>query len=117
MAKAMDNVTLLMATQGIPISNPVAYMRNVISELNKLAKKMGSIIISKKGTEYIIEQLNTQLMFNSAPVVWDFIDILWAYPEDDQISEEHRNSLEKTVSRVLTLDHVKLDTVKEEKMN
>lgn len=117
LSKAMDNVSLLMATQSIPISHPVAYMKNVISELNKLAKKMGSILISKKGTEYLIDQLNTMLMFNSSPVVWDFIDILWAYPEDDQISDEHRSSLEKTVSRILTIDHTKMDAIKEEKLN
>ena len=48
-------------------------------------------------------------MIRSNLTAWDIIEILWDLPETTATSENHKDGLMKTVSRVVTLDHQSMD--------
>lgn len=96
-------------TIGITLQNPGAYAKNVCDELNKLAKKMSGMQIPGKTVKTFISSVEGLSMIRSNLTVWDVIEILWDLPESTGTGENYKDSLMKTVSRVINLDHTGLD--------
>ena len=109
--KAKDNVTLLANTATIVLQNPLAYLKNAIEKLNGLAKRMGSLPIGKKAAQDLENNLEDMLWVSSKITVWDIIELLWDYPAQSS-SDDNRLSTERTVSRILSLNHAELDVIK-----
>lgn len=85
-----------------PIKDANKFFDKAIAELNKLARKMSSSPIGKDAKEKLKQEVDTLVQFQTL-TLWDFIEILWQLPAKAQ-SEASRESLEKTVSRILVLD-------------
>lgn len=106
--KAQNNAAKLLETAAITLEHPERYFKNILNELNKLAKKMGSVQIGKKLTENAYEAFDGLMFCKPNITVWDCIEVLWDLPKEAK-SEASRASLEKTVSRILTINHKKYD--------
>lgn len=109
MGKAQDNAALLISTSNLTLMNPIEYSKNVIKELNRLGKRMKSTPISKKLQNALLEHVNDYEQGAPYVTVWDIIEIFWEAPSLYSESEVHQRSLEKTMSRILTLNHLELD--------
>ena len=104
-----DNAQKLLDTISITLQNPGAYAKNICEELNKLAKKMSGMQIPAKTVKTFISSVEGLSMIRSNLTVWDVIEILWDLPESTGTGENYKDSLMKTVSRVINLDHSKCD--------
>lgn len=106
-----DNAQKLLDTATIALQNPGVYAKNVCEELNKIAKKMSGVLIPGKTVKTFISSVEGLSMIRSNLTAWDIIEILWDLPETTATSENHKDGLMKTVSRVVTFDHQSLDAV------
>lgn len=109
--QAKNNAELLAGTMLQLINHPKDYTERVIDQLNKLAKKQATTPISKENEEKIKAEVAAFVTYQSL-TVWDFISILWEIPQQAKLSSQTaRDSLQRTVSRVLLLNHEEMDVV------
>jgi len=104
-----DNAQKLLDTIGMVINNPALYAQRLCAELNKLAKQTSSVILPAKTIKSFISTVSGLEAIRSSVTVWDVIEILWDIPETTGSSEQHKDGLMKTVSRVLGINHGNLD--------
>lgn len=91
----------------VSILNPLIFYDKVIAELNKLARKMSTSPISKAEKEKIKTDIESVIQYQTI-TLWDFIQMLWEIPSHAS-GQANKESLERTVSRVLLLDIDKLN--------
>lgn len=104
-----DNAQKLLDTVSITLQNPGVYAKNICEELNKLAKKTSGMLIPGKTIKTFISSVEGLSMIRSNLTVWDVIEILWDLPESTGTGENYKDSLMKTVSRVIHLNHANCD--------
>jgi len=113
--QAKNNAELLAGTMMQLINHPTDYTQRVIEQLNKLAKKQATTPISKENEEKIKAEVAAFAAFQNL-TVWDFISILWDIPQQSKLSTQTaRDSLQRTVSRILLLNHDEMDTIIQKK--
>lgn len=105
-----DNAQRLMDTALITLKHPGTYAKNICNEINKLAKNTSGVQLPQKTMNSFITTVEGLGYIRSNITVWDVIEQLWDIPASTGTSENHRDGLMKTVSRVLSLDHLALDT-------
>lgn len=109
--QAKNNAELLAGTMLQLIQHPKDYTQRVIEQLNKLAKKQATTPISKENEERIKAEVDAFVAFQNL-TVWDFISILWDIPQQSNLSTQTaRDSLQRTVSRILLLNHEEMDKI------
>ena len=104
-----DNAQKLIDSTGICLNYPSSYAQKMCNELNKLARQTSTQILSAKTINSFLSAVSGLEAIRSSVTVWDIIDILWDIPENEGVSESHKDSLMKTVSRVLCLNHSAFD--------
>lgn len=113
--QAKNNAELLAGTMLQLINHPKDYTERVIEQLNRLAKKQATTPISKENEEKIKAEVAAFVVYQSL-TVWDFISILWDIPQQAKLSSQTaRDSLQRTVSKVLLLNHDEMDTIIQKK--
>lgn len=105
--KLQDNAQKLIDTIGIDINNPANFAQKLCIELNKLAKKTSTVPLSAKAIKDIVTSVEGLSIVRNNLTVWDVIEVLWDSPEKFGASTAHKDSLTKTVSRVLAIDNYK----------
>lgn len=109
--QAKNNAELLAGTMMQLIKHPTDYTQRVIEQLNKLAKKQATTPISKENEEKIKAEVAAFAAFQNL-TVWDFISILWDIPQQSKLSTQtSRDSLQRTVSRILLINHDEMDKI------
>lgn len=109
--QAQNNAETLAGTMMQLIQHPKEYSKKAIEALNKMAKKHSTTPISKENTDKILANVDAVATYQNL-TVWDFISILWEIPQQSSITTQSgRDSLQKTVSRILLLDHEELDII------
>ena len=106
-----DNAQKLLDSAGIVLKHPESYARNVCKELNLKAKKMPGAALPAKTIERFVKSVSGLGYIRSSITVWDIIEMLWDLPQSTSTGENHKEELIKTVSRVISLDHMKLDSI------
>lgn len=104
-----DNAQKLLDTASITLKEPGIYAKNICEELNKLAKNTSGVLLPAKSITCFISNVEGLSYIRSNLTVWDVIELLWDIPATTASSENHKDGLMKTVSRVLTLKHEDLD--------
>ena len=113
--QAINNAELLAGTMLQLIQHPKDYTQRVIEQLNRLAKKQATTPISKENEEKIKAEVDAFVAYQNL-TVWDFISILWDIPQQSKLSSQTaRDSLQRTVSKVLLLNHDEMDTIIQKK--
>lgn len=101
----------IVQSRFIILNNPQAYAMNVFDALNKLASKMSSAKLPEILKKTIDNRVQTLCMVKNRVRVWDIINIFWDIPQEGS-SPDHIEKLQKTVSRILSLEHKKYDIAK-----
>lgn len=104
-----DNAQKLLDTASITLKGPGVYAKNICEELNKLAKNTSGVLLPAKSITSFVTNVEGLSYIRSNLTVWDIIELLWDIPAATATSENHKDGLMKTVSRVLTLKHEELD--------
>lgn len=104
-----DNAQKLMDTINITLKFPGDYAQNLCNELNKLGKNTVGVLLPAKTIQSFVATVEGLGYIRSSVTVWDVIEQLWDIPFTTSTSENHKDGLMKTVSRVLALDHDALD--------
>lgn len=91
------------------MKSPGIYAKNICEELNKLAKNTSGVLLPTKSITSFVTNIEGLSYIRSNLTVWDIIELLWDIPAATATSENHKDGLMKTVSRVLTLKHEELD--------
>ncbi len=104
-----DNAQKLMDTINITLQNPGHYAKNLCEQLNRLGKNTSGVLLPAKTIQSFVSTVEGLGYIRSNISVWDVIELLWDIPGTTCTSENHRDGLMKTVSRVLALDHSALD--------
>lgn len=98
-----------MDTINITLKYPGDYAQNLCNELNKLGKNTAGVLLPAKTIQSFVATVEGLGYIRSSVTVWDVIEQLWDIPFTTSTSENHKDGLMKTVSRVLALDHDALD--------
>ena len=72
---------------------------------------MPGAALPAKTIERFVKSVSGLGYIRSSITVWDIIEMLWDLPQSTSTGENHKEELIKTVSRVISLDHMKLDSV------
>ena len=118
MLKLEDNVSKIIDATTVTLQHPMAYIKNAFEALNNLVKRMPGTTMTDAQYDFVKEQLEEALFLNTSATLYDVIEMFWAIPEQFKKSsnrvknpDEYKKRLEKTVSRILVLEHEKLDKV------
>lgn len=106
-SKVKEWAAKLAESMLVCIANPMSFYDKVFGELNKLARKMSTSPIGKADKEKFKAELESTMQFQTI-TLWDFIQLLWSIPSRAQ-GQANKESMERTVSRILLLDIDKLN--------
>lgn len=99
---------LLLETKYIQVNNPQFYAENVFEVLNSLAGRMHSAKLLDEVKKSVMQNVGRLVSTKPVIKVWDIVEIFWDIPNSAQ-SDAYKKNLQKTVSRILSLDHSKYD--------
>lgn len=108
-----NNAKRLIETQKIKIEHPEAYTENAIRELNRLAGAQKNAKLTKKIQEALMEEIaSLSFALLGDVTLWDIVQKFWMVPRmagTDKAMTGYQESLGRTVSKILMLNHSALD--------
>lgn len=101
----------LLETKYIHVENPEFFADNVFEALNRMAGRMHSAKLVDEFKQFVDRELQSCIDVPFTITVWDIVKIFWKIPNAAQ-SDSYKMNLQKTVSRILSLDYSKYDVQK-----